>query len=303
VQTMVNAQFKRMGNAARAFVDALMTHKSVPVQQLAGKDSHFVSVDGQQLHYTRHGRGTPIILIHGFAGSTYTWRELIPLLAPTHTVYAVDLLGFGLSDKPTDGEYSMSNQARLIIGFVEALGLQQPALVGHSMGAVIAACAALPSPARIGSLVLIDPGFYHGRPPPFAKHLFFPFDVLAAKSFYTKGVRKKSLQRCYYDQSLITDALVDNYLKPTSTPGAVAALARINKTEVVNAIDICVRLRLPTLLVWGRYDGIVPLEDAERVRQEIAGSQLAVIDDAGHMVQEEKPQELAAAILNFLHQR
>ncbi len=204
---MAKAQITSTRDAARAFVRALMTHQSVPVRQLAGDDSRFVSVDGRSLHYTQHGRGAPIILIHGFAGSTYTWRALIPLLAPTHTVYAVDLLGFGLSDKPADGDYSMAGQGRLIIGFIEALGLQQPVLAGHSMGVLVAAFAALSSPARIGSLVLIGPSFYHGRPPPSAARLFFPFALVVAKLFYMKDMRRKSLQRCYRARSCLRFSL------------------------------------------------------------------------------------------------
>lgn len=277
-----------------------MPKKSKSVQQLAGKDGRFVEVKGRRLHYTQHGRGKPIVLIHGFAGSTYTWRELIPLLAPKYTVYAVDLLGFGLSDKPADGNYSLSGQGSLIVDFIETLGLHQPAIAGHSMGGVIAALAVVQSPEKVGCLVLVDPGFYHGRPPGFLKYLIFPFDVAVAKLFYTKVVRTRSLLIAYYNQSLVTEELVDNYLKPAGTPGATAAIARMNKYSRERYDDLCGRIHAPTLLVWGRYDRIVPVGDAERVRGEVNGSLLALIDNAGHMVQEEKPQEVAAAIQQFL---
>jgi pimeloyl-ACP methyl ester carboxylesterase len=279
---------------------ALMPRRSVPARQLAGDDGRFVPVKGREIHYTRHGQGGPIVLIHGFAGSTYTWRELIPLLARDYTVYAVDLLGFGLSDKPGDGDYSLPDQGKLIADFIAALKLRKPTLVGHSMGGVVAALAAVQSPESVGRLVLIDAGFYHGGPPELLKHLFFPFDVAAAKWFYTKGVRGKSLRRSYYNQSLITDDLVDNYLKPAGTPGAVAAVAGMNKYGGVRYEDLCVGIRIPTLLVWGREDTIVPLADAERIREEIAGSVLTVIDEAGHMVHEERPREVAAAIRAFM---
>jgi pimeloyl-ACP methyl ester carboxylesterase len=278
---------------------ALIPRRSVPARQLAGNDSRFVTVKGREIHYTRHGQGSPIVLIHGFAGSTYTWRELIPLLARDYTVYAVDLLGFGLSDKPGDGDYSLSDQGNLILDLIAALKLQRPALVGHSMGGVVAALAAVQSPYTASRLVLIDAGFYHGGPPEFVKYLFFPFDVAAARWFYTKGVRTMSLRRSYNDQSLITEALVYNYLKPAGTPGAAAAVARMNKYGFVRYEDLCVRIRTPTLLVWGRDDRIVPLTDAERIRQEIAGSLLAVVDDAGHMAHEERPRQVAAAIRAF----
>ncbi len=287
---------------ACCIIYALIPQKSIPVQELAGKHSQFINVSGRMLHYEKKGTGKPVILVHGFAGSTYTWRNVIPLLAQQYEVYAVDLLGFGLSDKPADGGYSLADQGQLIIAFIEKLKLQQPTIVGHSMGGVITALAAMQSPEKIRRLVLIDAGIYHGGPPQFLKYFFFPFDVITARLFYTKGARTRSLQNSYFNQSMITNELVNNYLKPAGTPGAAAVVASMNKFASIRYEDISVRLQTPTLLVWGRYDRIVPVTDAERLHKEIKGSQLAVIDDAGHMVQEEKPNEVASAIQKFLEQ-
>jgi pimeloyl-ACP methyl ester carboxylesterase len=279
---------------------AALSRRSVSARALAGQDGRFVEVHGRQLHYTRNGQGRHLVLIHGFAGSTYTWRGLIPLLADDYTVYAVDLLGFGLSDKPLDGRYSLADQGDLIVGLIAALKLDRPALAGHSMGGIVAALAAVQSPERIGALVLLDPGFYHGGPPALVKYLFFPFDLAAALAFYSRSTRTKSLMRAYYDRSLVTDELVDNYLKPARTPGARTVLSKMNKYAGARYDDICARIRTPTLLVWGRNDTIVPWSDAERILGEINGARLATIDNAGHMVQEERPQEVAAAIREFL---
>ncbi len=100
---------------------ALIPQKSVPVQELAGKNSQFINVNGRMLHYEKYGAGKPLILVHGFAGSTYTWRELIPLLSEHYTLYAVDLPGFGLSDKSPEANYKLQSQAGMIIGFMDAL--------------------------------------------------------------------------------------------------------------------------------------------------------------------------------------
>ncbi|MBN2108764.1 MAG: alpha/beta hydrolase [Deltaproteobacteria bacterium] len=286
---------------AGCIVYALVPQQSVPVESLAGKYSQFINVNGRMLHFEKYGIGKPLVLVHGFAGSTYTWRHVIPLLAQHHEVYAVDLPGFGLSDKPADGNYLLQEQAGMIIGFMDALQLKTAALAGHSMGGVIVGMAAVKAPNKIDKLIVIDAGYYHGGPPEFLKHLVFPFDIIMARSFYTKGARSKSLVSSYYNTSLVTDEVLENYLKPGRTPNAAAALARMLNTATRESYHgISTRITTPTLLIWARQDKPIPLTDGERLHQEIKGSQFLIIDNAGHMVQEEKPQEVAAAILKFL---
>jgi pimeloyl-ACP methyl ester carboxylesterase len=283
-------------------VYALTPQKSVPVQELAGINSLFINVNGRVLHYEKYGEGKPLILVHGFAGSTYTWREVIPLLAQHFTVYAVDLPGFGLSDKSTDGNYLLQAQAGMIISFMDALKLKSAALVGHSMGGVIVTMAATQAPDKVEKLVVIDAGFYHGGPPAFTKHLFFPFNIIMARSFYTKGARSKSLLNSYYNKALITDELIENYLKPARTPHAAAALARMMTHATGESYEgVSSKITTPTLLIWARNDAPIPLSDGERLQREIMGSKLVIVNNAGHMVQEEKPQEVADAIQKFMH--
>ena len=88
-------------------VIAYLPYETTPVSELIGKEDKFIEVNGNTIHYLKQGKGKPLILVHGFAGSTYTWRHLIPLLTDNYTVYAIDVLGFGLSDKPPDGDYDI----------------------------------------------------------------------------------------------------------------------------------------------------------------------------------------------------
>ena len=282
-------------------VYALIPQKSVSVQELAGKNSRFINVSGRMLHYEKYGAGRPIILVHGFAGSTYTWRYVIPLLAESNTVYALDLPGFGLSDKSPEASYDLRSQARALIDFAHALNLPSVSLAGHSMGGVIVGIAAAEAPQKVDRLIIIDAGFYHGGPPKLFQHLFFPFNVVMARSFYTKGARSKSLLSSYYNKSLITDDLVDHYLKPASTPHAADALAKMMSTASTESYDgISPRITTPTMLIWARNDNHAPVADGERLQREIKGSQLVILEESGHMVQEEKPVEVAAAIKKFL---
>lgn len=280
---------------------AYLPQKITPVEQLAGKEDKFIKVKDHDIHYLKQGEGAPLILVHGFACSTYTWRKLIPLLADHHTVYALDLLGFGLSDKPPDGNYDLRSQGSLVLDFMNALHLPSATLVGHSMGGVVVAYAAVEAPEQVKALVLVDAGFYSGGAPAFLKYIFFPLDRIMAKQFYTKEMRMKSFSRSYYNKSLITDEVMEGYMLPTTTPHAVDALARMMKEVGPRKYEgISEHISEPTLIVWGEQDLPIPPRDGERLNREIKGSKLMIVKECGHMSPEEKPEELAKAIKDFV---
>ncbi|MCX5902646.1 MAG: alpha/beta fold hydrolase [Proteobacteria bacterium] len=280
-------------------VVAFLPQETIPVSQLAGPQDKFITVNGQTIHYLQQGIGKPLILVHGFAGSTYTWRKLIPLLADRYTVYALDLLGFGLSDKPEDGNYDLEAQGKLVIGFMDALHLPSATLAGHSMGGVVVGYAALDAPAKVDALILVSPGFYGKGAPSFLRYLFFPLDRVMARKFYKKAVRAASLSRSFYNKSLVTDELIDAYLLPTKTPHAADALARMmSSTRTYEGL--AEKIATPSLLVWGDHDTNNLPQDGDRLKKEIKQSRLVTIKECGHYVQEEKPEELARAIKDFL---
>jgi len=286
-------------------VAALWPSEPVPVAQVAGKQARFVTVGGRTIHYEKTGQGRPLVLVHGFAGSTYTWRRLVLLLADRFTVYALDLPGFGLSDKPSDYNYDMQTQGKLVLGFMDALGLSKAALVGHSMGGIVVSCAALEAPARVESLVLIEPGFYSRQTPAIISYLFFPLDRLMARFFYSRTFRRVFLSGSYYDTSLVTDEVIDAYMAPTRTPGALDALVRMFQYVGPKQYDgITERIDRPTLIVWGENkrnaNMTAKLQVADRIKHEIRDSRLVFVSESGHYVQEEKPAELARAMGDFL---
>jgi pimeloyl-ACP methyl ester carboxylesterase len=282
-------------------VMAYLPQETIPVSQLTGPQDKFITVNGQTIHYLQQGSGKPLILVHGFAGSTYTWRKLILLLADQYTVYALDLLGFGLSDKPGDGNYDLEAQGKLVIGFLDALHLPNATLAGHSMGGVVVGYAALDAPAKVDSLILVSPGFYGKGAPSFLRYLFFPLNRVMAQQFYKKAVRAASLNRSFYNKSLVTDELIDAYLLPTKTPNAADALARMMSSVSTRTYEgLAEKIATPSLLVWGDHDTNNLPQDGERLKKEIKQSRLVIIKECGHYVQEEKPEDLARAIKDFL---
>jgi pimeloyl-ACP methyl ester carboxylesterase len=280
---------------------AFLPQKTIPINELTSKDDQFVTIDNHSIHYTMQGQGKPLILVHGFGCSTYTWRKLIPLLSDTYTVYAIDLLGFGLSDKPPGGKYDLQSQGELVFKFMDALHIPSATLVGHSIGGPVIGYTALQAPSKVNSLIMISAGFYGQGAPSFLKYLFFPLDRIMAKQFYTKNVRGKSMGRSFYNKSLVTDELIDAYLLPTKTPDAIEALACMMRTVGVRKYEgIAEKLTQPTLIVWGDHDLSNLPADAERLKKEIKNSHLVYVNECGHYVQEEKPEELAQAIKDFL---
>ena len=122
-----------------------------------------------------------------------------------------------------------------------------------------------------------------------------------AKQFYTKKMRTQSFSRSYYNKSLITDEVIEAYLLPTTTPHAVDALARMMKEVGPRKYEgISEHIVMPTLIVWGEQDLPIPFRDGERLKQEIKESKLIIIKESGHMVPEEKPEELAKAIKDIV---
>jgi len=282
-------------------VIAYLPRESTPVTEFTGSHSRFITVNGNAVHYTKRGGGPPLVLVHGFAGSTYTWRDLAPLLLDDYTVYALDLLGFGLTDKPSDGGYDMASQAGLLLGFMRAVGLSRATLIGHSMGGVVVAFAAVKAPSMVDRLVIVEGGFYHGGAPPFLKYLVFPLKRIMGRVFYTASFRAKSLRASYHDKSMVTDELIENYLLPGKTPNAADAMAAMMAgDQPPTYAGVSTPITRPTLLVWSRFNTHNPVADGQRLQKEIKNSKLVIIDGCSHYVQEEKPEKLAAAIKSFL---
>lgn len=280
---------------------AYLPYETTPIEELAGEQDKFIEVNGHTIHYTKQGTGKPLILSHGFAGSIYTWRELIPLLADHYTVYAYDVLGFGLSDKPSDGDYSMKGHGDSLIALMDALNLPSATLIGHSMGGVIIGYAALAAPSRVDKLVMIEPGFYTDKTPAFLQYMYFPLNRIMARQFYTRSMTERFLLASFYNKSKVTEEVVDAYMIPTRTPNVLDAMAHMMVTVSGQKHEgVSERIVQPTLLVWGEREPGVLAGTAARLTGEIQGSTLAPVEECGHYVQEEKPQELAKVIRDFL---
>ncbi len=260
------------------------------------------------LYVESHGAGRPVLLIHGFGATMYTWRHLVPLLARRHQVITVDLKGSGRAPKPPDGHYGVRDQAGHIADLILSRDLTDLTLVGHSFGGGVVLAAAvgraLP-PGRLQSLVLIDSMAYRQAFPWFISLLRTPILGPLALGLLPKEPQVRLVLRAgYHEPAKITDDAVKAYAAPLRLAAARRALietARAIPPEDADALAaLYSAITLPTLMLWGRHDAIVPLPIGERLHRAIATSRLVVVDDAGHLPHEETPERVSEELSRFL---
>lgn len=295
-----------------ALVLVAARHDRLPVAPGAwlassGLEASFETVNGHRLRYVRAGgvrAGPPVVLVHGFASSLFTWKDVLPALSRSHDVIALDLPGFGLSDLPAD--LSFEDLPSAVLGLMERLGVERAALVGNSMGGAVAAMVAAEHPERVSALVLVDAAGFNLEPkdqPPMVRLITSPVAPLLAGLPGKRLLVERSLREVFHDDRRITEERVGEYLAAARRPGSLRAMRSLllslgERSDLVK--DQLPRLQAPTLVVWGREDRWIPLADADRFVEAIPGARKVVIDACGHMPQEEKPDELAPLLGGFL---
>ena len=265
----------------------------------AGLEPRFLEVDGLRLRYVRAGSGPPVVLLHGLASSIYTWKDVLPALAERHDVVALDLPGFGGSDIPD--RPSIELYVRAVAGAMDRLGLPRASIAGNSLGGAVAVAVAAAHPERVDRLVLVDAAGYNFRPedrPGVLRAVAWGPEPLIGVA-PLRALVELGLRQVFHDDGLVTPQRVAEYLAPLRRPGAARYVRRLLTAEVESFPEVIGRVRAPTLVLWGRHDAWIPVGDAWRFAADIRGARARVLE-AGHMPQEEKPAETAAAILDFL---
>jgi pimeloyl-ACP methyl ester carboxylesterase len=249
--------------------------------------------------YVRQGEGVPMLLLHGFDSSVFEFRRLLPLLAAQTEAWAVDLLGFGFTDRPTNLSFSPTAIKTHLYYFWKSLIARPVVLVGASMGGAAAIDFTLTYPEAVQQLVLIDSaGFSAG--PAMGKFLVPPLGSLATAFLRNPKVRQRISLNAYHDPSFASlDAQCCAALH-LEHPGWQQALIAFTKSGGYGSFAQKLQeIQQKTLILWGRSDRILGIQDAERFQRAIAHSQLVWIDHCGHVPHLEKPEETAQQILNF----
>src|ERR1051325_1126394 len=273
--------------------------------------SCFIDVDGIRVHFQEAGDpdAPALVLIHGFASSTLVWSNVFLKLAEAgYRVIAPDMLGYGYSAKPRNGEYTIAGQARVLTRLLDALGIPRAIFIGSSYGGAVAATCALDYADRVEKLILVG-AVNNNRPLAFKLMRLFgsPLfgDVVSPLLIGSRRLLRRRMKRVYDRHSWVLDERrVDARHLPLRAAGTQRAIIRTVRGWDAERISRDAHLiTQPTLLLWGENDLDIPLEDGERLHAEIPGSRLIVFLDCGHIPHEEYPEAFTNIVIDFCKQQ
>jgi pimeloyl-ACP methyl ester carboxylesterase len=271
--------------------------------------SVFLDVAGMQVHLRDEGPRddpSPVVLLHGGGSSLHAWEGWAQALKGERRVIRFDMPGFGLTGPSPDGRYGGDDAVRFVIAILDKLGVAHAVIGGNSMGGAIAWRTALAHPSRVDKLILVDAGGYpiRGGSTPLGFRLMrIPGLGWLMQNTLPRFLVAEGLRKMFGDPSKVTPEMVDRYADLTRRAGNRRALIERSRQPTSGSDGLAARipeLKLPTLIMWGGRDRLIPPENAERFQRDIAGSTLAVFDDLGHAPDEEDPERTVVPVQRFL---
>lgn len=259
---------------------------------------------GWRIHYTVQGEGTPVVMIHGFLDSHKTWRRNEHVLAHEHRVYTIDVLGFGSSDRVRDPIYTMKQQAAFLKEFFDAQKIEKADIIGHSMGGALALQFAYDFPDSVHKLVLIAPATYIYNALPRNGFRRVPRRITrGVLGIYEKmqGDRANPVRYAYGNPERITRDSIEIRNQMMRVRGQHDALIAMSKSKRdANVPQELHKVNVPTLIVCGRKDRVVPAQHAQNHLRELPNARLEWIESAGHLPHEEEPLVVNRLVKGFL---
>lgn len=284
----------------------------VPDAALAAPGTSLITVNGTRLRYRVTGQGEPVLLLHGIGQSLEDWTEQHERLARTHTVYSLDLPGFGYSDR-LPGTSTLAGLASVLPAFLHALGVAGPlAVIGNSLGGAVAMTFAVAHPQRVSALVLVDSAGFGPEVTIGLRLLAIkPLAALLMRPSLLKSAR--TVRAIFYDRAVVTAARIRHSFELAQRPGHAATLLEVAgdlgtfrgvrpewREQLIEGVR---RLQVPILVTWGDHDRILPVAHLEAAAAALPGAETHVFTRAGHMPQIERPDEFADVVESFLSRR
>ena len=268
--------------------------------------SRFIDVDGLRLHYLEAGSGEPVLLLHGWPTSSFLWRNVIGPIAENNRVIALDLPGFGQSEKPLDASYSFPFYTRVLGGFLDAIGVDATSLVVHDLGGPVGLYWACHHPQRLRRLALLNTLVYPSMS--WAVMLF----VVACR---TPGLRslasspwglKNAMRIGVTTERGMSEEVIRGVQAPFESADARRALCKAGSRLHPDGFKEIARrlpsLRVPVRAIYGESDRILPdvADTMRQVARDLPQTELTALPGCGHFLQEDRPEELGRLLADFL---
>lgn len=277
---------------------------SEAIQQFAkGK---FITIEGKKVHFVEKGTGKPIILIHGFLYHTVMWKKNIDALAKKFKVYAIDLWGWGYSERLAPKKFSFELYGKQITGFMDAMNIRAATLVGQSMGGGISVYVAAHHPERVDRLILVAPAVIPYPATTISKIYQLPFIGEFLNAIPGDALMKSNIESIwFYDKEKVSEAYIEEVLQPHcikgSSAGGMYILRNVLKPPLVESeANLLAKMNKQILIVHGREDKSVPLDRSQSLKDLWKGSKLEIFDQAAHSPHEEYPDRFNKLAIEFL---
>jgi pimeloyl-ACP methyl ester carboxylesterase len=277
-------------------------------QRWAQQPSQFLNIAGMAIHLRDEGPKTdeePIVLIHGTSASLHTWDGWVDALKETRRVIRFDLPGFGLTGPEPQNNYTIEHYADVVIAVLDELNVKKVTLAGNSLGGYVSWATTVMYPQRVSKLILVDSSGYISTPesvPIGFKLSQNPIASVLLKYVLPKSLVARSVKNVYGNPDLVSDELVNRYYDLALRAGNRDALKeRFKQMPPGILVDKIQTINIPTLIIWGAKDRLIPPKFGMKFNQDIVNSQLIVFDELGHVPHEEDPELTVSAVKGFLN--
>ena len=289
----------------------IFSHRDIPLDDLkikyANSNSSFVAVNKMDVHFRDEGVQTdtiPILLIHGTGASLHTFNSWSDRLKKSNRVIRVDLPAYGLTGPFPDENYTMANYTAFLKDFLIALNIKQCVLAGNSLGGAIAWNFTLEQPSMVTKLILINASGYPiaSKSVPIAFSLAKIPVINKLLTFITpRFLVRSSVENVYFDNSKVTDLVVERYFNLTLRAGNRKAFVdRLKIPKDTSTHKNIKNIQQPTLILWGAEDLLIPVENAYKFQEDLPNNTLVILENTGHTPMEESPLESLAPVISFL---